>query len=437
MRGVRTIVAALALGALAIPAMAEITLIRAERVIVDASKPALGRSTVAVRDGKILGVRPGLADAISFGAEPGEKITVIDLGARTLLPGLIDGHVHLSSEPGRPFWLGAVATPQDSVIVGVRNAATTVRAGFTTVRDLGAAPGVAQALRNGVKDGSIIGPRIQAAGPALSIIGGHADPGGPFNMIAGGALSEAYGAVCTGAVECAARVRELSKQGVDVIKFAATGGVLSQQNRGFGAHFSQEEMNAIVSTAHLLGLKVASHAHGAGGVAGAAKAGVDSIEHGTFIDAAGIAEMKKSGAMLAPTLMPAKQYMEAKPGTYTPVVQAKINERVAALGKNVKLAKEAGVPIAFATDAGVYAHGRNAEEFAMLVRYGGMTPRETLVAATLNAAKLLGLEDEVGVIAAGKSADFVAVAGDPLADVTTLEKPHFVMAMGRVVRPLE
>jgi imidazolonepropionase-like amidohydrolase len=317
---------------------------------------------------------------------------------------------------------------------GAKNARLTVEAGFTTVRDLGAAPGVAQALRDATARGYVIGPRILASGPPVSIIGGHGDYGGGFNALVARAVTGATANTCTGAVACAERVRELSRDKVDVIKFTATGGVLSQQNRGFGAHFTKDEMVAIVSTAHQLGLKVAAHAHGAEGVRLAAEAGVDSIEHGTFMDEAAAKAMKAAGAYLAPTYMPAKQYMEAKPGAYTPVVEAKIKERLAALGRNVRMAKKAGVPIAFGTDTGVSPHGRNGEEFQMLVEHAGMTPRETLVAATRTSARLLGLEAEIGTIEKGKSADLVAVPGDPFADVRVMEKPAFVMARGRVVK---
>lgn len=433
MRGLLAIAASLWLvGAPA--ALAQVTVLRAERVYVDFAKPPLTPGAVAVRGDRIIGVGPASAAPEALGVEPGEAVTAIDLGARTLMPGLIDAHVHLSSDPGRPFWQAAVQTNEYAALIGAKNARLTLAAGFTTVRDLGSGPQVMQALRDAVNAGLVEGPRILASGPAVSIIGGHADPSNAFNSIAGEAIAAAAANVCTGPIECAEAVRRASRAGVDVIKFTATGGVLSQQNRGLGAHFTQEEMNAIVETAHQLGLKVAAHAHGAEGVIKAVRAGVDSIDHGTFIDEAGAREMRARGTYLVPTFMPARQYMEASPSTYTPVVWAKIQERLAALGRNVQLARRFGVPIAFGTDAGVYPHGRNGEEFAMLVEHGGMAPRETLIAATTTAAQLLGLESQIGTIEPGKSADLIAVDADPLADVRVMERVRFVMARGRVFK---
>jgi imidazolonepropionase-like amidohydrolase len=409
---------------LATPAVAETVVIHAGRLIADPSRPAAGPSTISVVDGRITAVADGLQPA-----PPGARL--IDLSNRTVLPGLIDSHVHISGNPGGEYWREAVEPDEWGVVLGAQNALSTVRAGFTTVRDLGSAPEVGFVLRRGTAEGRIVGPRILSSGPAISIIGGHGDVTG-FRPEVVEALS--VGNTCTGAVQCAERVREASRAGADVIKFTATGGVLSQQGRGLEAHFTDEEMRAIVTTAHALGLKVAAHAHGARGIEAAARAGVDSIEHGTFADDAAIQAMRRSGTALVPTLMAFTGVSEGlAENRFTPVVAAKAREALQHLGQAVRLARAAGVPVAFGTDAAVFEHGRNGQEFAQLVEHGGMSPAEAIASATVVAARLLGLENEIGRIAPGYSADLIAVAGDPLADVRALERVDFVMVRGRIV----
>lgn len=409
---------------LAAPAQADTVLIHAGHVITDASKPMRGASTIIVTDGRITAIADGLTRA-----ESGTR--VIDLSDKTVLPGLIDAHVHLTGDPGGDFRDEAVDSTESSVVTGAKNARITALAGFTTVRDLGSAPLAGFALRDGTAKGFIPGPRILSAGSAISIIGGHGDVSG-FRPDVNAVLDA--GNTCTGAEQCAARVREMSKRGADVIKITATGGVLSQQGRGLGKHFTDEEMMAIVSTAHSLGLKVAAHAHGAGGIESAARAGVDSIEHGTFADAAGLKEMKAHGSWFVPTLMAFTGIRERLgKNIYTPTVEAKVRETLSHVGEALKAARAAGVRMAFGTDAGVFEHGRNAEELAQLVTYGGMTPAQALASATTDAAALLGLENQVGRIAPGYSADMIAVDGDPLANIRVLEKVGFVMVRGRVI----
>ena len=411
--------------ACAMPVRAETVLVLAGHVITDAAKPARGPSTITVTDGRITAIDDGLARASAAG------VRVIDLSTKTVLPGLIDAHVHLTGDPDGDFRDEAVETIESSVVTGAKNARITALAGFTTVRDLGSAPLAGFALRDGTAKGFIPGPRILSAGAAISIIGGHGDVSG-FRPEVNAALDA--GNTCTGAVQCAERVREASKRGADVIKITATGGVLSQQGRGLGKHFTDEEMASIVSTAHGLGLKVAAHAHGASGVEGAARAGVDSIEHGTFADAAGLKEMKAHGSWFVPTLMAFTGIRERLgKNVYTPTVEAKVRETLSHVGEALKAARGMGVRVAFGTDAGVFEHGRNAEEFAMLVSYGGMTPAQALASATTDAAELLGLAGQVGRIAPGYSADMIAVDGDPLTDVRVLEKVKFVMVRGRVI----
>lgn len=420
MRSIR-LVAAATLALLSGTAIAKTTVVYAGRVITDASKPALGPSTVVVTDDRITSIAPGRGEAPA-GAE------IVDLGDKTLLPGLIDLHVHLTGDPGGDYRSEAVDPDEWGVVVGAKNARLTLRAGFTTVREAGSAQYTAFALRRGTAEGMIEGPRIVAAGPPLSIIGGHGDVTG-FREDVHAVLDQGY--TCTGAVECAEKVRKASRAGADVIKITATGGVLSQQGRGLEGHFSNAELVSIADTAHSLGLRVMAHAHGARGIELAAAAGIDSIEHGTFADDAALKVMKAKGSYLVPTLMAFEGIKERLgKGIYTPTVEAKVRMTMNDVGKAVGRAKALGVPIAFGTDAGVFEHGRNAGEFALLVKYG-LTPREALASATTVAAKLLSMEDQIGRIAPGLSADMIAVTGDPLSDVAVLEKVDWVMVRGR------
>jgi imidazolonepropionase-like amidohydrolase len=404
---------------------AETLIIYAGRVITDATKPTSGPSTITVVDGKISSLENGYA-ALSTG------VRLIDLKDKTVLPGLIDSHVHLTGDPGGDYRQEAVDTDEFATLVGAKNARITALAGFTTVRDLGSGQVTGFALRDATAKGLVPGPRILSSGPAISIIGGHGDVSGFRPEVV--AVLDGQN-TCTGAEQCSARVREASKRGADVIKITATGGVLSQQGRGLGQHFTDAEMRAIVDTAHGLGLKVAAHAHGAGGILGAVKAGVDSIEHGTFADAEGLKAMKASGAYFVPTLMAFTGIRERLgKNIYTTTVEVKVRETVRNVGKALKAAREAGVKVAFGTDSGVFEHGRNGEEFSQMVDLGGFTPAEAIATATTGAAALFGLENEVGRIAPGYSADIIAVSGDPLTNVRALEKVDFVMVRGRVIQ---
>ena len=418
-------------GALSSLAYADVTLLRAGRVITDPREAPLGATTIVVRDGRIVALAPGRAAAPPADLKPDERVTEIDLGEHTVLPGLIDSHVHLASQYGVPWWQDAVRTAEYDVAVGLYNAGITLRAGFTTVRDLGSEPRVMFAVRDAIRDGLAAGPRILASGPAISITGGHGDVNG-FRPEVVQALSGEN--TCSGADQCAQRVREASRNGADLIKVTVTGGVLSQQNRGFDQHFTDAELGAIVGTARLLGLKTAAHAHGARGVEAAAKAGFDSIEHAVFADEAALKALRASGAYLVPTLSTTNAYRERiGTGFYTPQVEAKARQRLAETGKSIVAAKKLGVKIAFGTDLGVYRHGTNAGEIPLLVKYAGFTPREALVSATVSAADLLGLASEIGTLAPGKSADIIAVEGDPLEDATAMTRVRFVMARGGIV----
>lgn len=407
------------------PVLAETQVIFAGNLIADANAGPSGPATITVTDGRIASIVKGVDRA----AAPANA-TVVDLSGQTVLPGLIDLHVHLTGDPGGDFRDEAVDPDEWGVVMGVKNAALTVKAGFTTVREAGSAQNTAFVLRRGTAEGKIVGPRIVAAGPALSIVGGHGDVTG-FRKDVLAALDGGY--TCTGPLECAEKVRKASRLGADVIKITATGGVLSQQGRGLEAHFTAEEMTSIANTAHSLGLRVMAHAHGARGIEAAAAAGIDTIDHGTFADEAALKVMKAKGTALVPTLM-ALEGVRARlgKGVYTPTVEVKARQALETAGRQVTRAKAAGVTIAFGTDAGVFEHGSNAGEFALMVK-AGLSNKEALASATTVAAGELGMESEIGKIAVGYSADMIAVASNPLDDIRALEKVDWVMVRGRVI----
>lgn len=404
------------------PALAETIVIRAGAVLADAASEPSGPASITVTDGRIVSVVPGSPPA-PVGARE------VDLSTKTVLPGLIDLHVHLTSEPGGDYRDEAVEPDEWGMMVGTKNALLTLKAGFTTVREAGSAQYTGFSLRRGTAEGLIAGPRIVAAGPALSIVGGHGDVTG-FREDVHAALDQGY--TCTGPVQCAEKVRKASRAGADVIKITSTGGVLSQQGRGLEGHFTQAELEAIMATAHSLGLKVMAHAHGARGIESTVLAGVDTIDHGTFADEAALKAMKAKGTFMVPTLM-ALEGVRARlgKGIYTPTVEVKARQALEVAGKQVTRSKQLGVQVAFGTDAGVFEHGRNAEEFALLVR-NGLTNREALASATTIAARALGMESEIGRIAPGFSADLIAVDTSPLTDIRTLEKVRWVMERGRI-----
>ena len=431
MRFWKTVTTALAGAAalVAAPLAAETVLIEAGSVVVDADSEATGPMVVVVVDGVVEGIyEPDAAALAAFEAEGAETV---DLTDKTVLPGLIDLHTHLSGDPSGEFWRAATTPPEYFTFIAAKNARVTALAGFTTVRDLGSRTDqVTQMLRRATAEGLVPGPRIVTSGQTIAIIGGHGDVNG-FTRKVGDALDSGF--TCTGPVECAARVRQASQEGVDLIKITATGGVLSQQGRGLEAHFTNEEMRAIVETAESLGLKVAAAAHGASGIEAAAAVGLHSIEHGTYIDDAAARVMRENGTTLVPTLMAfegIKRNLDK--GFYTPVVEAKINAVAEYATTIVQRARRNGVRIAFGTDAGVFPHGQNAGEFRLMVA-GGMTSREALAAATTVAADIIGMGDEIGRIAPGFSADIIAVDGNPLEDATVLEQVDWVMVRGRVI----
>ena len=387
-------------------------------------------ATIRIAAGRIVSIDDGFAPAPA-GAR------LIDLSDRFVLPGLIDSHVHLTSD--RAGVEGLVAGFTDNIALAAHeaawNARKTLEAGFTTVRNLGSEGGVTLGLREAISRGWATGPRIVDAGTALSATTGHMDPTLGLRDELHEVLREA-GSTCDGADDCRRAVRRQIARGVDVIKIATTGGVNSRIGAGLGAQMFDDEAKAIVETAHLYGKKVAVHAHGTDGIALALRAGADSIEHGTLIDDDTLRLWSNSRAYYVPTLSTVNGYIERlrnNPAAYTGEVREKIEWRIGITGQALRRAVPAGVRIAFGTDAGVSLHGRNADEFLLMVEHG-MTPMAAIEAATVNAADLLGLSAEIGTIEPGKSADIVAVRGDPLADVGVLRSMNFVMARGQVHR---
>lgn len=401
----------------------DVQVIHAGQLIRDAETGIEGPSTVTVEDGRIVAIDAGLLPAP-------DGALLIDLSDKTVMPGLIDLHVHLDGNPGGDFRDQTVDSDEWAALLGAVNARTTLAAGFTTVRDLGSYPQTMFAVRRATAEGLMPGPRIIASGPPLAIVGGHGDVSG-FRPDVNEVLDTGF--TCTGPVECMERVRLAAQNGSDWIKITATGGVLSQQGRGLEAHFTNAEMSAIVEAAEALGLNVAAHAHGARGIEAAANAGIATIEHGTYIDRAAAEAMIRNGTVLVPTLMAFQGVTERLgTGVYTPTVEAKVREVSDIAGVFMRQAREWGVPIAFGTDAGVYEHGRNAGEFALLIRQG-MTSPEAVASATTVAARALRMEDEIGRLAPGYSADMIALDGNPLEDATLLEQVDWVMVRGRAL----
>jgi imidazolonepropionase-like amidohydrolase len=411
-------------------ASAETYAIQAGRLITDAAQPERGPSTVIVENGRI--------SRIDNGFTAPEGAIVVDQRNRTVMPGMTDVHVHLTGTSGEPWYLGFTqkySTPY-AATVGLTHALEMARGGFTTVRDLGGDTSAVIAVRNAVSEGRFPGPRIKVAGAPLSIIGGHADEATGLPPELAEAVNEAHlnPSVCTGAEECQKVVRQLAADGVDWIKIMATGGVLDPGTRGLEQHFTDEEMKAICDMAHFMGLKVAAHAHGAKGIDAAVRAGVDSIEHGTFIDEQGVKDMKARGTYYVATLMAFSGVENALgKGIMAPSSEAKARQTLGVWGKGLNLAYRNGVKIALGTDSAVAPHTQANRELALMVSKGGMSPRDALIAATKGGPDLMGLSSETGTLDPGKSADLIAVDGDPLADPAAVQHVGYVMVEGKPI----
>lgn len=394
-------------------------LLRAGQMLDVKSGQMIQQPRLLIVDGKIKALAPD--EATTQGAE------VIDLGGMTLLPGLIDMHTHLTFSPEDIGYSSvAVSVPREA-LKGARNARVTLEAGFTAVRNVGANGYADVALRDAIDAGDIPGPHVVASGPALGITGGHCDDTlhAPEYKIVGEGVADGVDAVRR-------KTREVIKYGADVIKICSTGGVLSFRDDPKASQYRLEEMKAIVEEAHRLGRKVAAHAHGGDGIKLAVLAGVDSIEHGSYIDDESIKLMKEHGTYLVPTLFLGDWFLaNADRMRFPQPLVAKARGVVPEARKNVAKAFRAGVKIALGTDSAVYPHGLNAGEFVVYTQLG-LSPLQSIQSGTIEAARLLGKEQELGSLEVGKYADLIAVGGDPLKDITELQRVRFVMKGGVV-----
>jgi imidazolonepropionase-like amidohydrolase len=407
------------------------TLIHAGMLLARPGEEPLAKQTVVIEKGRITAVTPGFA-------APKSEDVAIDLSDQFVLPGLIDCHVHLTGEFGPRHKLDIVEeSPTAIALHAARHARVTLEAGFTTVRDLGEIGGAGDAifsLRNAVAKGFVPGPRIFAAGSIISPTGGHGITCGYRDDI--NLLLDASGRA-DGAEGCRKAVRRQVSRGADFIKFVATGGVLTDTATGTGQQFFDDEYEAIVATAHMLGRKTTAHAHGADGMKAALKAGVDGIEHGTFMDEEVIDAMRRRGVFYVPTTLAGVTVAEY--ATTQDFMPPAIREKALQVGPRIvetlRRGHDAGLRIAFGTDTAVSPHGENAREFELMVQ-AGMSPMECIVAATRTAAEHIGEAHNLGAIEPGKAADVIATASSPLDNVSELRKIRFVMRDGMVFKPL-
>ncbi len=420
----KLITAALSALILSAPAIAEDAVIHAGHVLAKPGEGYLTRQTILVEDGRVVSITPGYSKPKDY--------TVIDLREAYVLPGLIDSHVHITSENGPG---GRIKDFEDSEVDtafdGAAFALVTLKAGFTTVQDVGAPNDSIFGLRDAIARGAVPGPRIRAAGNSVAITGGHGDINGYSSRV----MAAFTGAnICNGADDCRRAVRQQIKEGADLIKITATGGVLSNTAAGLEQQFTDEELAAIVDAAHKMGRKVTAHAHGKGGVDAALRAGIDSIEHGTYLDAESIALFKESGAVLVPTVLAGATVTG---WTNEPWLPAPSRAKAAQVGplmlEMLRRAHEGGVTVAFGTDTGVSRHGDNAKEFALMVE-AGFTPEEAIRSATVVASEHLEMANDIGTLEPGKYADLIAVTKDPLKDISVLEAVDFVMKGGEVYK---
>ena len=403
--------------------------IRAGRLIDGTGAAPVRNAVILVVDGRITAV--GADVRIPSGAE------VVDLSDRTVLPGFIDAHVHLTGMVlGEPGWENASVreSPADAALRGAAHARQTLAAGFTTVRNVGAGGFADVALRDAINAGRVPGPRMLVGGHSLGTTGGHCDPTNGYLPHLLGEEPGPERGVADGPEAIREAIRYQVKHGADVIKICATGGVLSEGDSAGVQQYMEDELAAVVAAAHMTERRVAAHAHGTAGIKAAIRAGVNSIDHGSILDDEAIALLKEHGTYLVPTLM-AGEAVEAMANSGALRGERADKARAIApqMRASIRKAAAAGVKIALGTDAGVMAHGTNGHEFTLMVQWGGMTPMQAIVAGTSAAADLLGWGHRVGTVAPGYLADLAAVRGDPLADITVLERVDWVMKGGVVV----
>ncbi|MBC7616608.1 MAG: amidohydrolase family protein [Pedobacter sp.] len=406
---------------------AQRTVIYCGKLVVPQTLEVRDEMSILIEGNKIIDIQKGY-----FIASAGDR--VIDLKSKTVMPGLIDCHVHITSETKKGNNVeGFTLNPADIAFESLKYANITLMSGFTTIRDLGG-NGVNISMRNAINRGSVIGPRIYTAGKSIATTGGHADPTNSLRKDLMGNPGPVEG-VINGADEAYQAVRQRYKEGSDLIKITATGGVLSQAKDGANAQFTIEEVRAIVAAAKDYGFKVAAHAHGAEGIKRAIRGGVNSIEHGTFMDDEALQLMKQFGTYLVPTIIAGKSTADSAKiqGYYTSIVTPKALATGPLIQAAFGRAYKAGVKIAFGTDAGVFAHGKNWREFVYMTE-AGMPILECIRAATVNAADLLGVSSTLGTIEKGKFADIIAVDGDPTKDINAMGKVKFVMKDGVVYK---
>ena len=422
---------ALALAASGAAANDHLTIVHAGQLLAVPGEEVQTEKSVLIRNGRVDRVLDGYITAADIPATEDVSISMHDLSDHFVMPGLIDGHVHILGELGPRGKLNHVEmSDPDVAFEGARYARISLMAGFTTVRDTGAQGGDAVfALRDAINRGDLAGSRVFAAGSTVSPTGGHGQRHGYRREIINAMMSPG---VCDGPAECRRAVRTQVNRGADHIKFVATGGVLSETAAGTGQQFFKDEMEAIVETAHSMGRKVTAHAHGKDGIEAALRAGVDSIEHGTYGDAETFRLYRRTGAYLVPTIhagITVTELATPEDSFMPPAIRAKS----LLVGPNmldmVRRAHEAGVKIAFGTDCGVGKHGTNAREFGFMVE-AGMTPEETIIAATVNVADNMGQSENLGTLEPGKWGDLIAVDGNPLEDVDVLLDVDFVMKEG-------
>jgi len=409
-------------------ASAQDAVVHAGHVLAVPGEGYLTQQTITVKDGRIVSIQPGYKSGA-------KGVPVIDLKNAYVLPGLIDSHVHITGENGPNDRLkGFTDSTVDTAFDGAAFARVTLESGFTTVQDVGGINDSVFGLRDAIARGAVIGPRMRAAGQSISVTGGHGDVNGyssPVMKLFTGTN------VCNGADDCRRAVRQQVKEGADVIKITATGGVLSNTSAGLEQQFTQDELVAIVEAAHAMGRQVTAHAHGKGGVNAALRAGIDSIEHGSYLDDESIALFKEHDATLVPTVLAGATVTGWTNEPWLPEASRKKAAIVGPLMLDMlRRAHAGGVNVAFGTDTGVSRHGENAREFALMVE-AGFTPEEAIRSATVTASSHLEMAADIGTLEAGKYADLIAVTADPLKKITELESVDFVMKDGVVYKDLK